>query len=162
MKRANPGDLDKSRKEILELIGEECGICKKNGTKRLRFKLTVGKGELKFNNRVIVETMFLKSIPVKHLVDESKHFMAACFLRNKSSSDICEPIKTLCIMTYMSPQKYLSVDQVTTDISQDMRSNVEAAGITLVEAPTENPGSFGVVERYYDPLRCVCKAPPVT
>lgn len=34
-----------------------------------------------------------------------------------------------------------------------MRRNLETAGITLHEAPVENPGTIGTVERYHVPLR---------
>lgn len=36
-----------------------------------------------------------------------------------------------------------------------MRENCEAEGICLVEAPIENLGSIGTVERYHGPLRAV-------
>lgn len=35
-----------------------------------------------------------------------------------------------------------------------MRSTVEPAEITMYEAPIENPGSMGLVERYQAPLTC--------
>lgn len=57
-------------------------------------------------------------------------------------------------MTYIGPQDYLSVDQRTNYISQEMLSDVKAAGITLDEAPIENSGSIGVVEWYQEPLSC--------
>lgn len=88
-KIANPEDLDNSIKEELEKITEENSVCETNGSKSRPFKFPVGTEEMRFNNRIIVDTMmFLDTKPVIRLVDESTHFAAAFFLRNQSSSEI--------------------------------------------------------------------------
>ena len=53
----------------------------------------------------------------------------------------------------MGPPDFLAVDQGSAYISKETNSNMEAAGIILEEAPIENPGSIGVVERYHAPLK---------
>lgn len=45
------------------------------------------------------------------------------------------------------------VEQGSYYISQELKGNLEAADINLVEAPIENPGTIGIVERYQAPLR---------
>lgn len=53
----------------------------------------------------------------------------------------------------MGPPDFLSIDQGSGYVSKEFRSKAEAAGIRLSEAPIENPGSIGIVERYHAPLR---------
>ena len=97
--------------------------------------------------------MFIENRPVIHLVDESTHFTAAAFLTNQSSLEIWKAISRLWINTYIGPPDYLKVDQGSNYISNEMKANLSAAGITLEEAPIETPGSIGIVERYHAPLR---------
>lgn len=53
----------------------------------------------------------------------------------------------------MGPPDFLAVDQVSAYISKETKENMKAAGITLEEAPIENTGSIGTVERYHAPFR---------
>lgn len=58
------------------------------------------------------------------------------------------------IHTYMDPPEFFSVDQGSNDVSREFKEDMEAAGITLKEAPIETPGSIGTVERYHAPRSC--------
>lgn len=71
-----------------------------------KFRLTVGEEELRFNQRVIVDNMFINNKPIIHMVDESTHFTAASFLRNQSAEKIWKSIRKLWILTYMGPQTF--------------------------------------------------------
>lgn len=57
------------------------------------------------------------------------------------------------ILSYLGPPDLITVDQGSSYVSKEMRSKCEASGIRLLEAPIENPGSIGMVERYHAPLR---------
>lgn len=61
-------------------------------------------------------------------------------------------IKNLSWLVYRGPPDILAVDQGTGYVSAEMRSNVEGTGIKVRDAPIENCGSIGVVERYHAPL----------
>lgn len=54
---------------------------------------------------------------------------------------------------YLGPPDFLSVDQGTAYVSQEMKGYLDAEGITMKEAPIETPGAIGIVERYHAPLR---------
>lgn len=54
---------------------------------------------------------------------------------------------------YLGPPDFISVDQGTSYISEQMHANCEAAGIRLIEVPVESPGTIGIVESYNAPLR---------
>lgn len=78
--------------------------------------------------------MFLNSKPDLHLMDESAHCSTACVLKNQSSREIWKQTSNLCFMTYMPPD-HLAVDQGSTYISQEMKANVEAAGVGPTQLP---------------------------
>lgn len=137
----------------LEKIAAACRECQKNEAKPRRFKLTVGTDELTFNHIVVIDTMFINSRPVLHLVDESTHFTSACFLKSQTAEQVWKAIMKLWILTYMGPPDHLSIDQGSNYISKEFEDNATAAGITILKAPIENPGTIGLVERYHAPLR---------
>lgn len=49
----------------------------------------------------------------------------------------------------------MSVDQGSSYISKEMRSNLEASGKRLREAAIETTGTLGTVERYQAQLRSI-------
>ena len=153
LRRATAGKLSNKIKDELHKIQDDCKVCLKHAATPRRFRLTIGTEELRFNQRVVVDTMFIENKPIIHLVDESTHFTAACFLKKQTTEEIWRSIRRLWIMTYMGPPDFLAVDQGSAYISKETKSNMEAAGIILEEAPIENPGSIGVVERYHAPLK---------
>lgn len=124
-----------------------------NAASPQRFKLTVGMEDLRFNYSVQVDTMFLHGLPVFHMVDAATHFCAASFLRTQATSYIWKKIQIICTLVYLGPPDYLNVDQGSSYVSKEMISNLEESGTKLKEAPVENPGTIGVFERYYAPLR---------
>ena len=103
LKRASNEPLAEDVKPNLRKLANECKICRVNAAIPRRFKLTVGSDELRFNNRIYVDTMFIEGRPVIHIVDESTHFSAAAFLRSQSTSDIWKAILSLWTHTYMGP-----------------------------------------------------------
>lgn len=43
-------------------------------------------------------------------------------------------------LIYLGPHDHLRVDQVSSNISKEMRANLEASGVVFREAPIESPG----------------------
>lgn len=108
-----------------------------------------------FDHFVQFDTMFLQNRLVLPLVDTATHFCSAAFLQPQSRRDIWKFILNQLVLIYVGTPDYLSLDQKSTFASKEIRENVEAARITLKEAPIETPGSIGTVERYQAPLRSV-------
>lgn len=54
---------------------------------------------------------------------------------------------------YVGPPDHLHVDQGSSFISSEFKSNATAEGIEVVEAPIENPESMSHTERYHGPFR---------
>lgn len=96
----------------------------------------------------------MESRSVIHLVDEATYFSAATFLQNQTTSEIGKTITRLWIHSYMGPPYYLVVDQGSSYITKEIKSNLEASGVALDEALIETSGSIVTVEPHHAPLRC--------
>lgn len=153
LERAAGENIDEDTRKALQQLERGCHTCRRYAGSPRRFKLTIGTGSLKFNHRIVADTMFINSRPVVHIVDEATHFTAAAFLKTQTTAELWRTICNLWCNVYMGPPDFLSVDQGTPYVSKEMKENLSAAGVTLDEAPVETPGAIGLVERYHSPLR---------
>lgn len=87
-----------------------------------------------FNHSVQVDTMFLLVKPVLHMIDMATHFSAATLLRSQSAKEIWPTIQSLWSLVYIGPPDHLTVDQGTSYVRKEMRSNLDTARVTLHEA----------------------------
>lgn len=149
---STPDHLDDKTRQDLEAIRVSCNTFKQPAENPRRFKPTIGTERFLFNSFVQVYTMFINVRVVVHMIHEAKHFMAAAFLRDQSTSEIWKTMQRLWTHVYLGPG-YLTVDQGSAYVSTEMRETLEAADIVFREEPIENPGSIGTVERYHAPLR---------
>lgn len=95
--------MNTETRKVIRKIQDKCRECQEyEGAPRI-LKITVGPENLQFNHRVVVDTMFITSRPVSHLVDESTHFKAAYFLRNQSANEIRKTIYRFWIYEYIGP-----------------------------------------------------------
>lgn len=147
LKRESGRSLSTHVRRSIERIAAECKPYSTYATAYRRFKLTVGSDDLRFNHSVKVDAMFLLGRPVHHIIDMATHFCAAPFLKSQSAREIWTKIQLLWTLVYSGPSDHLSVDQGSSFISREMRANLESDGVTLHEAPIENPGSIGTFER---------------
>lgn len=81
--------------------------------------MTVSKDGLRFNNRVIMETMFIDNKPIKYIVYERTHFCPVCHLDNKTAEEIWRSIRRISLMTYMGLPDFLDVSQFFAYISKE-------------------------------------------
>lgn len=96
LKRVAEGRLNPSVKRTSKKIDEACLPCKKYANKPRRFKLTVGKGSLRFNHTEEIDTMFITVRPVLHIIDLATHDCAAAFLQDQSTDSIWKNHKLSC------------------------------------------------------------------
>lgn len=153
LQRARPDEVDSTTKAEIEKLTQECDPCARHATKPRRFKLTTGAEDGRFNHVVAVDIMYIQSKPVLHIVDETTHFASGTWLRRVSSADLWKAFTRAWSHMYMGPPDYLRVDQGSQFVSKEFKSSVEFAGIKLLEAPIESPGTMSHVERYHGPLR---------
>lgn len=149
--RTSPDTLEKGTRLTLKRIEDSCDTCKTASSKPLHFRLTSGAHALRLNQHVQLHTMILDGRPMIHMVDEATDFTAAKFVKKPSAASIWRAIQHMWILTYMGPLDHLSVDHRSAYLSDEMGRNMAASKIQLDEAPIENPGTIGIVERYHAP-----------
>lgn len=152
-RESEEGRLDAKTKAAIRAIAESCETCNTQANPPRRFKLSIGSEYFRFNHHVQIDTMFISGKPVLHLADEAMHFQATSFLHNQSAKEIWRTLQAIWSLTYLGPPDFLWVDQGSSYVSTEMMGNLEAAVVTLREAPIESPGTIGVVERYHAPLK---------
>lgn len=87
------------------------------------------------------------------MVDKGTHYTAEKLLKSQSAKEIWNAIQRMWVMVYLGPPEFLTVDQGSYYVSNEMRTNCGSQGIMLREAPIETPGTIGIAERYHTPLR---------
>lgn len=88
IKTARPENATKHTLELFKDITNRFDPCQRIKPGPYSFRVTMGIGHLRFNERVLIDIMYLGNMPVLHVVDESTHFNAACFLSSVSAADV--------------------------------------------------------------------------
>lgn len=88
LKRANNENFDSNIEKELANIIEDCNIFLKHSSPPRRFNQSMGREDYSFNNRVLLDTMFIEGIAAMNLVDESAHYTATAFHKYHSSATI--------------------------------------------------------------------------
>ena len=153
LRRAADRPLDRETKRSIQQIIEDCKTCTERSASPRRFKLTIGTANMRFNHEVQVDTMWINSKPVVHMVDTATHFTAARFINNQSSMEVWKAIRRMWTLLYCGPPDFLAIDQGSNYTSKEFRAAARNDGINIREAPIETPGAIGIVERYHAPLR---------
>ena len=88
-------------------------ICEKHASRPKQFKVTVGTDDLRFNQILAVDIIYINEKPVLHVVDEATHYQAAVSLRRFSAEETWKAILHCWFRVYLGPPDYLLVDQGT-------------------------------------------------
>ena len=73
LKRSRPDETTPETKKILEDLTKRCDPCQRIHRGPTRFRVSLGTEEIRFNERVIMDIMYLdNNKPVLHIVDEGK------------------------------------------------------------------------------------------
>lgn len=113
LKRADRSSLDKKTISAMKIIKEHCIIWREIDSTPPWFTLTVRNDGCRFIHCVRVDTMFIESRPVAHMVDEMTHFCAAVILRNQSPAETWKKIQNIWSFVYLGQPDYLVVDHGT-------------------------------------------------
>lgn len=143
----NDGIIGGDTKESISRVREDLMVCRRDDAAPWRFKISIGTDDLRFNSCGKLDTMFIGGKPVVHMVDEPRT------TRPHPFSETSILVKFGIIYEIYGPPDYLVVDQGSAYVSAEMKATFEADGVKMRQAPIENPGTIGVVERYYAPLR---------
>ncbi len=138
--------------ERLKEIVAKCEPCQRIRNAPLRFRVSIGHENVRFNARAYIDVMYLDGKPVLHIVDEATRFSAAKFLTKMSTETVWEALIMCWSSVYTGLPDNIAVDEgsqfrkIFAELSVIHGVNVEQSGV-------ESHNSLGIGERYHKPLR---------
>ena len=150
--RARPEEATPETLSILEDLSKRCDPCQRIQNAPRRFRVSFGADHVRFNERILLDIMYINGSAILHIVDEGTHFSAARFLADVSTKTIWKTILECWACIYTGLPNRMLVDQGSAFgplfVSIWAMSNVEVQR-TGIEAHS----SLGIGERYHQPLR---------
>lgn len=114
LKRSNGDNLDPPTRRTLRNIVQSGQTCKHKSGPPRSFKLTKVSSDLRFNNSVQIDKMYLDEQPVLHIVYQATHLCSTVFLLNQTSHHVWRCVVSSWSHAYCGPPDLLHVDQGTT------------------------------------------------
>lgn len=152
LKRSRPEEATAETMEVLKDLPRRCDPCQRIQHAPVRFRVTIGAEDVRFNERIFFDIMVLDGDPVLHIVDDGTKFSAARFLPDVSTDTIWKTIVECWSSIYTDLPNRILTDQGSQFgekfIDLDRLANVEF-NRTGIEAHA----SLGLGERYHEPLR---------
>lgn len=152
IKRARP---EMATPEILQTIMElsrRCDPCQRIQLAPYRFRVSFGTENIRFNERVLMDVLFLNSKPVLHIVDEGTRFSAARLLPDYSTNTIWKTILECWAAVYTRLPNRMLVDQARC-FGDSFIHLAAIANMAVERIGVEAHSSLGLGERYHQPLR---------
>lgn len=154
IRKARPEDATPETRRLLDEIVKHWAPFQRIQRAPRRFRVTMGTEHIQFNERVLMDVMYLDGRPLLHVVDEGTHMSAAQFLPNKSTKSVWNAfLKCWCNIYTGMPNRIL-VDQGTEFGSTFVHLAAEC-GATVDHTGVEAHSSLGLCERYHEPIRTI-------
>ena len=152
IRRSKPDEADAETRRILEDITSRCDPCQRIQTGPKRFRVSFGSEDTVFNERVLIDIMYLDSDPVLHIVDESTHFSAARFLPTVSTTAIWSTLLECWALVYTGLPNRILVDQGSS-FGDQFKAFGRILQVDVTSTGVEAHSSLRIGERYHQPLR---------
>ena len=152
LKRVRPEDVNADTLEALNEITEHCDPCQRIKRAPLRFRVSFGAEHVRFNERILVDMMFIDGAPVLHIIDEGTKFSAARFLPNQQTGTIWKTILECWAVIYTGLPHRILTDQGS-NFGDAFVEIGRAHNVEVQRTGVEAHSSLGLGERYHGPLR---------
>ena len=111
LKTADKDKLTPETYQTLQEITRRCDTCQRIANTPLRFRISLGSENLRFNETVFIDVMYIENRPVLHIVDSATHFSAACFLPDMSVKIVWSTIVECWASIYTRLPNRIRVEQ---------------------------------------------------
>lgn len=111
IKKAHPEHATKETRQALQDIISRCDPCQQTQTAPLRYRVSFGAENGRFNEQIIINIMYLNGISVLHIVEEGKHFSSARFIPNIQADTLLKTILESWPTIYTGMSHRILVDQ---------------------------------------------------
>eukprot|EP00171_Calliarthron_tuberculosum_P018868 IDg18868t1 len=113
LRRANPNELPPETLKRLEDISKKYEPCQKIQPAPSCFRVSFGAAGCRFNERILMDIMYLEGKLVLHIVDEGTRFSAARFIPSVSTKTIWQTFLTCWVAIYTGLPHKILVDHGT-------------------------------------------------
>lgn len=142
-------------KTLLTSIAKSCEQFQAFSQAPFRFRASISLEEIIFIHEIVIDLMWLKGLPIIHVVDTHKRFQNAAVLRGKASNDILLSFGEFWVSVYTGYPSVLRLAQESGFTPCIFRELATAHGIQLHLSGTQSHNSIVSGEQYHDPLRWV-------
>ena len=159
LRRAEPQKMSADTLSIMQEISKSCETCTLYSPRQIAFQIRSTE-EIKFNQKLILDIMFLKdrknrSRPVLHIIDAGTRFSSAAFLKSSSTNTVWDTFVKIWSSMYVVFPESLLTDQGSVFLSKEWAYNCESSEIKLHHTGTESHNSLGIGEKYHSNLRTI-------
>lgn len=152
IQKARPEHATKETRKSLEDITARCDPCQRIQSAPLRFRVSFGAENVRFNERIIVDIMYIDGDPILHIIDEGTHFNAARFLPDVGTDTIWKTILLSWTSIYTGMPHRILVDQGSA-FGEPFANLCRVGGVEVQRTGVEAHSSLNIGERYHEPLR---------
>lgn len=152
LKRAQPGDATPETLKTLDDINKRCGPCQRIQNGPVRFRVSFGAENVCFNERILMDVMYIDGKPVLHIVDDGTHFGAARFLPDVSTGTIWSTLLKCWSTIYSGLPNRILTEQGTA-FGDSFVYLAAVCNVQVDHTGVEAHSSLGLGERYHQPLR---------
>ena len=92
LKKAKPEEAAPETRRNLEELTTRCDPCQRIRTAPNRFRVSFGAEHVQFNERVLMDIMYINGDPILHIVDEGTHFSAEKILPAVSTDSVWQAL----------------------------------------------------------------------
>ena len=152
MKRARPEEATPQTLKTLKDISARCDPCQRIQHAPTRFRVTLGADELRFNERIMMDIMFIDGDAVLHIVDKATRFSAASYLPGNSTKTVWETILKCWASIYTGLPNRILTDRGS-QFKDKFIDLARKSDVDVISTGIEAHASLGLCERYHEPLR---------
>lgn len=152
LKRVRPNEVTTETLETLKHLFRRCDPCQRIQHAPVRFRVTVGSEDLRFNERVFMDIMVIERKPILHVVDEATEFSAARFLPDVSTDVVWKTFVECWASIYTGLPNRILTDQGS-QFGERFIELVRLPDVEVTRTGVEAHSSLGLGERYHEPLR---------
>lgn len=152
IKKARPEHATPETRQELEEITARCDYCQRIQNAPLRFPVSFGADNIRFNERILLDIMYIDGDPVLHIVDDGTHLSAAKFLPNIQADTMWKTILDSLTTIYTGLPHRILTDQGAS-FGEPFAHLCRVGGLKLERTGIEEHSSLNLGERYHQPLR---------
>ena len=148
LRKARPEEATPETLSVLEDLTKRCDPCQCVQSAPWRFRVSFGAEHVRFNERILLDIMYINVRAILHIIDEGTNFSAARFLPDVSTKSIWKTILECWATICTGLPNRMLLDQGSAFgpllVSIGAMSNVEVQRTRIEAHP-----SLGIGERYH-------------